>query len=246
MRFSFWAWGTMVVERYGGIPRSSDNNLGRMLRKMGAPHPLFWRVFLGRKRFGTHSLQSPSPCGIRLYFVHPTLILFSLLLSGNSMIFLSKECLFPFFPRVGGFAQEEKSLLFGSFPCALPKKRGKEDQGDFHLIQNWVFSLDRLYFSCLSGEIFTLAWQLHSRIDQESCLKTTVWTSKLPQNKEPRFPAWNFQSRMGASFLGNGNLKAGKPWSANRELRGWQRRGLSRQVLRGAWKSRTNRELGRG
>ena len=30
--------------------------------------------------------------------------------------------------------------------------------------------------------------------------------------------------------------KARKPWSANHELRGWQRRGLSRQVSRGAWK----------
>ena len=37
--------------------------------------------------------------------------------------------------------------------------------------------------------------------------------------------------------------KARKPWSANRELRGWQRRGLSRQVSRGAWKRCINREL---
>ena len=37
--------------------------------------------------------------------------------------------------------------------------------------------------------------------------------------------------------------KARKPWSENRELRSWQRRGLSRQVSRGAWKRRINREL---
>ena len=37
--------------------------------------------------------------------------------------------------------------------------------------------------------------------------------------------------------------KASKPWSANRELRGWQRRVLSRQVSRGAWKRRINREF---
>ena len=41
----------------------------------------------------------------------------------------------------------------------------------------------------------------------------------------------------------DGQSRARKPWSANRELRGWQRRGLSRQVSRAAWNRHINREL---
>ena len=44
-------------------------------------------------------------------------------------------------------------------------------------------------------------------------------------------------------FLNAQKSKGCEPWSANRELRGWRRRGLSRGVSRAAWKRRINREL---
>ena len=38
---------------------------------MGAPNPLFKRVFLGSEDFGTRPFHSPSLSGMRLYFVRP-------------------------------------------------------------------------------------------------------------------------------------------------------------------------------
>ena len=67
-----WPRGSTGVQRYGCIPRSAANNLGEIPQKLGAPNPLFRRVFfLGRERFGTRPCQSPSHFGIRLYFLRP-------------------------------------------------------------------------------------------------------------------------------------------------------------------------------
>ena len=70
---SSWNWprGSTGVQRYGCIPRSAANNLGEIPQKLGAPNPLFWRVFLGREHIGTRPCQSPSHFGIRLYFLRP-------------------------------------------------------------------------------------------------------------------------------------------------------------------------------
>ena len=66
-----WPRGSTGVQRYGCIPRSAANNLGQIPQKMGAPNPLFWRVFLGREHFGTRPCQSPSRFGICLHFLRP-------------------------------------------------------------------------------------------------------------------------------------------------------------------------------
>ena len=66
-----WWRGSTGVQRYGCIPQSAANNLGEFPQKLGAPNPLFWRVFLGREHLGTRPCQSPSRFGIRLHFLRP-------------------------------------------------------------------------------------------------------------------------------------------------------------------------------
>ena len=81
-----------------------------------------------------------------------------------------------------------------------------------------------------SLEIFNLVWKFQSF---QSRLKISISCSN-----PDFFKIWALWM-----FLSYECSKARKPWSANRELRGWQRRGLSRQVSRGVWKRRINREL---
>ena len=66
-----WPRGSTGVQRYGCIPRSAANTLGEIPQKLGAPNPLFSRVFLGKEHFGTRPCQSPSRFGIRLHFLRP-------------------------------------------------------------------------------------------------------------------------------------------------------------------------------
>ena len=70
-RNCFWPQGSTGVQKYGCIPRSAANNLGEIPQNMGAPNPLFLRVFLGRAHFGIRPFHPPSLSGMRLHFVRP-------------------------------------------------------------------------------------------------------------------------------------------------------------------------------
>ena len=68
-----WPRGSTGVQRYGCIPRSAANNLGQIPQKLGAPNPLFWRVFLGGgNTLGLVPASLPHALGYACTFYPPT------------------------------------------------------------------------------------------------------------------------------------------------------------------------------
>ena len=67
-----WSRGSTGVPRYGCIPRSAANNLGQIPQKLGAPNPLFCRVFLGGNTLGLVPASLPHTLGYACTFYAPT------------------------------------------------------------------------------------------------------------------------------------------------------------------------------
>ena len=70
--FSSWPRGSAGVQRYGCILRTAANHLGEIPQKLGAPDPLFWRVFLGGNTLGLVPASLPHALGYACTFYAPT------------------------------------------------------------------------------------------------------------------------------------------------------------------------------
>ena len=66
-----WPRGSTGVKRYGCIPRSAANKLGRIPKILGAQNPYFKEFLWGGNTLGLVPASLPSHFGMRLYFVRP-------------------------------------------------------------------------------------------------------------------------------------------------------------------------------